>query len=135
MTEMTSSSLTRTRIKLHRLADREYACCADNIAVITAGMLHRGRIHCAACGRDRGWLSGTTIDFIEQVSRRFGAPSLITLKRNSSHVAGAGDEEQIQSAKKDNPPMKRDEIFPSKYLKASDLSKPIVVTIDSAPLE
>jgi len=31
--------------------------------------------------------------------------------------------------------MKRDEIFPSKYLKASDLSKPIVVTIDSAPIE
>jgi hypothetical protein len=32
--------------------------------------------------------------------------------------------------------MKRDEVFPSKYLKASDLNgKPIVVTIDSAPLE
>ena len=31
--------------------------------------------------------------------------------------------------------MKRDEIFPSKYLKAADLSKPTVVTIDSAPLE
>ena len=32
--------------------------------------------------------------------------------------------------------MKRDEIFPSKYLKANDLnSKPIIVTIDSAPLE
>ena len=31
--------------------------------------------------------------------------------------------------------MNRDEIFPSKYLKASDLTMPIVVTIDSAPLE
>jgi len=31
--------------------------------------------------------------------------------------------------------MKRDEIFPSKYLKASDLGKPIMVTIESAPLE
>jgi len=31
--------------------------------------------------------------------------------------------------------MKRDEIFPSKYLKAGDLNKPIVVTIESAPLE
>jgi hypothetical protein len=32
--------------------------------------------------------------------------------------------------------MKRNEVFPSKYLKASDLNgKPIVVTIESAPLE
>jgi hypothetical protein len=31
--------------------------------------------------------------------------------------------------------MKRDEVFPSKYLKATDLNNPIVVTIDSAPLE
>jgi len=32
--------------------------------------------------------------------------------------------------------MKRDDVFPSKYLKASDLNgKPIVVTIESAPLE
>jgi hypothetical protein len=32
--------------------------------------------------------------------------------------------------------MKRDEVFPSKYLKASDLNgKSIVVTIESAPLE
>ena len=31
---------------------------------------------------------------------------------------------------------KRDEVFPSKYLKASDLSgKPITVTIESATLE
>jgi len=32
--------------------------------------------------------------------------------------------------------MKRNEVFPSKYLKATDLNgKPIVVTIESAPLE
>jgi hypothetical protein len=32
--------------------------------------------------------------------------------------------------------MKKDEVFPSKYLKAADLNgKPIVVTIDRAPLE
>ena len=94
--EMSSSSLTRTSIKLDRPGDRERPCC-DNVVTISANTLHRARIHCAACGRDRGWLSGTTIDFIEQVSRRFGAPSLITLKRNSPHVAGAGGEEQIRS--------------------------------------
>jgi hypothetical protein len=32
--------------------------------------------------------------------------------------------------------MKRDDVFPSKYLKASDLNgKPVVLTIESAPLE
>lgn len=31
--------------------------------------------------------------------------------------------------------MRRDEVFPSKYLKAADLIKPTVVTIESAPLE
>jgi hypothetical protein len=130
--EMPSSSLTRTRIKLDRPIDRELPCC-DN--VVSANTLYRARIHCTGCGRDRGWLSGTIIDFIEQVSRRFGAPSIITLKRNPSHVAGAGGEEHIHSATEGNVKMKRDEIFPSKYLKASDLSKPIVVTIDTAPLE
>ena len=91
-----SLSIVGMTIRLDRPIDHERPCC-DNLVIITAGTLHRGRIHCAACGRDRGWLSGTTIDFIEQVSRRFGAPSLITLKRNSPHVAGAGGEEQIRS--------------------------------------
>jgi hypothetical protein len=99
--EMSSSSLTRTSIKLDRPGDRERPCC-DNVVTISANTLHRARIHCAGCGRDRGWLSETTIDLIEQVTRCFGAPSLITLKRNSSHVAGAGGEEHIDSATEGN---------------------------------
>jgi hypothetical protein len=96
-----SPSIVGITIRLDRPIDHERPCC-DNLVIITAGTLHRGRIRCAACGHDRGWLSGTTIDFIEQVSRRFGAPSLIILKRNSSHVAGAGGEEQIHCATESN---------------------------------
>jgi hypothetical protein len=135
--EVSSSRLTETRIKLHRAGDREYGCCG-NIAVITTGNLpdNVGLVS-ATCGQHRGWLSEAAIKFIQETRARFGAPEVITLRTLSSPRAlpGAGDEKQIHSAKKDNPPMKRDEIFPSKYLKASDLTKPIVVTIDCAPLE
>jgi hypothetical protein len=132
--EMTLSSLTGTRIKLDRLGDREHPCC-DNVAIIGSGLA--AGLTCATCGRLRGWLSEAAIEFIQETRARFGAPEIITLRTLSSSRAlpGAGDQEQIHSANGDNPQMKRDEIFPSKYLKASDLNKPIVVTIESAPLD
>jgi hypothetical protein len=93
---------------------------------------------CATCGRLRGWLSEAAIKFFQETRARFGAPEVITFQTPSSSRAlpGAGDEEHIHSATESNLPMKRDDVFPSKYLKASDLNgKPIVVTIESAPLE
>jgi hypothetical protein len=133
---MSSFTLSGTRIKLDRPGDRD-GCCG-NIAVITDGNLpHNAGLVCAYCGRHRGWLSAAASTFIQQTRARFGVPKVITLRTLSSSRAllGASDEQQIHSATGDNPQMKRDEIFPSKYLKASDLSKPIVVTIDNAPLE
>jgi hypothetical protein len=129
--------LTGTRIKLGRPSDREQPCCG-NIAIITAGNLpHHANLVCAECGRDRGRLPAVAITFVQETRALFGAPDDITLRSlsGSRPLPGAGDEEQIHSATGDNPPMKREEIFPSKYLKASDLNNPIVVTIDNAPLE
>jgi len=133
-----SHSPSGTRIKLDRPGDREHARCG-NIAVITAGNLpHNAGLVCAGCGRHRGWLSAAAITFIQETQARFGAPEIITVRTLSTSRAlpGARDDEQIHSANGDNPQMRRDDVFPSKYLKASDLNgKPIVVTIDSAPLE
>ena len=136
--EMSSPSLTGTRIRLDRLTDREHPRC-DNVATIGSGGtgMFAASLTCATCDRHRGWLSETAIKFIQETRARFGAPEIITLRILSSSRAlpGAGDEEHIHSAIGDNAQMKRDEVFPSKYLKASDLNKPIVVTIESAPLE
>jgi hypothetical protein len=127
-----------TRIRLDRFTDREHPCCG-NVATIGSGGtgMFAASLTCATCDRHRGWLSETAIKFIQETRARFGAPEVITLRTLSSSRAlpGAGNEEHIHSASKDNMQMKRDEIFPSKYLKASDLNKPIVVTIDSAQLE
>jgi hypothetical protein len=136
-TETSLSTLIGTRIKLDRLTDREHPCC-DNFATISSGddMFAAG-LTCAACDRCRGSLSETAITFILEMRARFGAPEVITLRTLSSSRAlpGVGNEEHNHSASGDNLKMKRDEIFPSKYLKASDLNKPIVVTIDSALME
>jgi hypothetical protein len=137
--EMSSPSLTGTRIRLDRLTDREHPRC-DNVATIGSGGtgMFAASLTCATCDRHRGWLSETAIKFIQETRARFGAREVITLRTLSSSRAlpGAGNEDQIHSATGDNPQMKRDEVFPSKYLKASDLNgKPIVVTIESAPLE
>jgi len=132
------STLIGTKIRLDRLSEREHPCC-DNVATIGSGgtSMFAASLTCATCDRHRGWLSETAIKFIQETRARFGAPEIITLRILSSSRAlpGAGDEEHIHSAIGDNAQMKRDEVFPSKYLKASDLNKPIVVTIESAPLE
>jgi hypothetical protein len=134
--DMSSSSASGIRVKLYRPGDREYGRCG-NIAVITAGNLpHNASLVCADCGRHRGWLSAAVITFIQETQARFGSPVITVRTISSSRVLlGAGGGGGFHSAPESKIKMKRDEIFPSKYLKASDLNKPIVVTIDSAPFE
>jgi hypothetical protein len=130
----TSTTLVGLTVRLDRDTDRDRPCCENRAIVGSTKGMHHASLTCANCGSFRGWLSAEAADFITGTRAKFGAPQTIVL-RNSRALPGASDEEQIHSATGDNPPMKRDEIFPSKYLKASDLNKPIVVTIDSAPLE
>jgi hypothetical protein len=80
-TETCLSALIGTRIKLDRQTDRERPCC-DNVATIGGGgtSMFAANLTCATCGRHRGWLSESTIKFIQEVRARFGRPEVITLR-------------------------------------------------------
>jgi hypothetical protein len=69
------SPLIGLRVKLDRPIDREQPCCC-NVCIISGGKgPHAGALHCAHCGRHRGWLSKPTAAWIEHVVTRFGAPT------------------------------------------------------------
>jgi hypothetical protein len=71
------------KVKLDRPADRERPCC-NNVCIISAGKgPHTGALHCADCGRQRGWLSNPTAQWIESVIVRFGAPTTPIVVRKS----------------------------------------------------
>jgi hypothetical protein len=71
------------KFKLDRPTDRANPCC-DNICTIKAGKgPHAGALHCASCGRFRGWLSKPTAAWIASVVARFGAPAAPLVVRKS----------------------------------------------------
>ena len=65
--------LDRAIVRLDRSIDRERPCC-ENLATIHVGTgPHGAALRCAACGRHRGWLPNRAIDFVKQITERFGA--------------------------------------------------------------
>src|SRR3954465_447059 len=100
----------------------EHACdqCGAAAATIEESPGGGYALLCARCGVSHGELPQTTIDFLADTVRVFGAP------REPVIVTRAMRETE----------MKRDDLFPSKYLRASDLGgKPTVVEISSTSLE
>jgi hypothetical protein len=78
-----SGSLAGLKVKLDRPADHDKPCC-NNVCIIKAGKgPHAGALHCAGCGRFRGWLSKSTAAWIESVIARFGAPVTPIVVRES----------------------------------------------------
>jgi hypothetical protein len=77
-------------------------------------------LRCVRCGVSHGSLPSATVRFIKDAVRVFGAP------REPLTIPRAMIEAEI----------KREDLFPNKYLKASDLAgKPAVVEITGAALE
>jgi hypothetical protein len=60
-------------------------CCGAKIAIIgrTIGP-HAAVLYCERCGRQRGSISTSTINWLTAVAKRFGAPTEITLRRRLS---------------------------------------------------
>jgi hypothetical protein len=50
--------------------------CGSNTAIIDGDR----RLSCRSCGRQRGWLSKSTANWIAEVAARFGAPEIITIR-------------------------------------------------------
>jgi len=101
----------------------DYPCnqCGATFALIVASGSNNYRAICRPCGADRGELSADVIRFIQDTVRVFGAPhGPVTITR----------------AMQKDPKMNRDDLFPSKYLKAADLNgRPLKAVIESVQKE
>jgi hypothetical protein len=76
-------TLIGLKVKLDRPVDRERPCCLNICTIGPARGPHVGELICADCGQDRGWLSQTIAQWIEDVVTRFGAPATPIVMRKS----------------------------------------------------
>jgi hypothetical protein len=71
-------------VQLDRHIDRDRPCC-DNIAVVGPGKAqHAAELRCTNCNAHRGWLRREALDFLIDLSQRFGAPTEPITLRDSS---------------------------------------------------
>jgi hypothetical protein len=97
-------------------------CCCANAIVARVESEDAYELRCAECCSRGERLPQRAVDFLRSTVRVFGTPS--------APIFLSGAINQKVTA------MKRDELFPSKYIKAADLGgKPLVVTIKSAAVE
>jgi hypothetical protein len=80
-----ASPIVGLHVKLDRPVDRDLPC-HSNICVIGHGKgPHAGALHCADCGRHRGWISKASADWLLSITNRFGSPSSAIVVR-SAHI-------------------------------------------------
>jgi hypothetical protein len=71
-------------VRLDRQIDHEKPCC-NNVAVVGPGKAqHTAALRCETCGAHRGWLRREALDFLTDLSQRFGAPAEPITLRDSS---------------------------------------------------
>jgi hypothetical protein len=101
--------------------DRSDHCCA-NVAIVRADEAGAHELRCEECNSSRGPLPAMAVDFLRSTVRVFGTPSAPIF------ISSAITQKATN--------MNRNDLFPSKYFKASDLNgKPIDLVIKSAGLE
>jgi len=97
-------------------------CCSANATVARVENEDAHELRCADCGSRRERLPEKAVAFLRGVVRVFGTPP--------APLFLSGAVYRKVSA------MNRDELFPSKYIKAADLGgKPLTVTIKSTAVE
>jgi hypothetical protein len=116
--------------------------CGGNACFISTGSAPTYRqLLCDACEISRGLASKELITFLEKFVEQFGWPDQpIILRTGKVHKPGSvGDDAatatEPKTKRKGKPKMKMSDLFPSKYLRAADLSKPRVVTIEKVEHE
>jgi hypothetical protein len=71
-------------VRLDRQIDRDKPCC-NNVAVVGPGKAqHAAELRCASCDAHRGWLRREALNFLTDLSQRFGAPAEPITLRDSS---------------------------------------------------
>jgi hypothetical protein len=83
-----SPTVVGLKVRLDRPIDRDHPCCRNICIIGPAEEPYGGALHCADCGRGRGWISKTSAQWIEQVGKRFGAPrdTPIVVRRAHTYV-------------------------------------------------
>jgi hypothetical protein len=72
---MPDAPLVALRIRLKRSCDIPCCACGDTAVVIGQGTSpHAASLHCACCGRHRGWLPKAVTEFLTSMIRLFGPP-------------------------------------------------------------
>jgi hypothetical protein len=63
------------RVRLDRQIDRDKPCC-NNVAIVGPGKAqHAAELRCETCDAHRGWLRREALNFLTDLSQRFGAPA------------------------------------------------------------
>ena len=106
-------------IGLRVLLDRADHCHA-NVAIIRAGDDGAYELQCEECGSSSGPLPEAAVEFLRSTVRVFGTPHAPVFINRAMAPRSANK-------------MNRNDLFPSKYLKAGDLKgQPTTLTIKSA---
>jgi hypothetical protein len=112
-----TTDITGLRVRL----DTKTCCCANAI-VARVENEDAYELRCVECGSRGERLPQKAADFLQSTVRVFGTPSAPVFLSGAIYRKATA--------------MNRDELFPSKYIKAADLGgKPLVVTIKSAAVE
>jgi hypothetical protein len=97
-------------------------CCSANAIVARVENGDAYELRCAECGSRGERLPERAVDFLRSTVRVFGTPPAPIFLSGAVYRKATA--------------MNRDELFPSKYIKAADLGgKPLVVTIKATTVE
>jgi hypothetical protein len=81
------ASIIGLRIQLDRTKDVPCGDCGQHDVVIGAGVgPHIASLRCARCDRHRGWLPRGLVEFLLDVTRRFGRPTESLIIKDSEHA-------------------------------------------------
>jgi len=98
------------------------ACCSANAIIARVENEDAYELRCAECGSRGERLPERAVNFLRSTVRVFGTPPAPIFLSGAIYRKATA--------------MNRDELFPSKYLKAADLGgKPLAVTIKSVAVE
>jgi hypothetical protein len=79
-----AAPLVGLRIRLRRSFDMPCCVCGETDVVIGQGTgPHAASLHCASCGRHRGWLPKAVTKFLTEMIRLFGPPPDGIMIRNT----------------------------------------------------
>jgi hypothetical protein len=84
-----------------RIETGRHCKCGSDIAIVGRGRGLHADLACVGCGAHRGWLSDSTLNWINLVMRKFGAPPtpIVLRRRRQTFRASAREQSPDNSGK------------------------------------